>query len=660
MPIWMPPRKGGAPPSLALRYSSSSGNGIMGVGWGLSGDVVSSITRCRHTVAEDGQSTAVLFQDDADALCLDGKRLRPLTKDHPTWWDTEFRTEDDQFTKIFGRYAEDPTGAPQVIVDARVYPKDGRRLTYGQTSFLRGYRAEYTRAEDGSVNPVVQTAVYTYGSPLDLIEYPSGGSVHMTYSHSMHDGTGGDFSTEHYLESIEYSDGFLRRIRLEYEPTRPDKFSHFISGMKMTTSRRLSAIVVESGMNVDQMRVLRRYILGYKTEPQNDLSLLTSVQECDGDGVCKTPTAFEYTDYATDFVEQKNLNITDIKRWAVEDLVDVNGDGLDDVLYKTRPNVITEENLNEAHLRYRPSTGTGFDAPIELPVINTTDGLHAMVQAADVDMDGDVDLLTTTENTNQTSPDTVNHWVLYRSTPAGFIAVDDGPTSPELVHHAMALFKEDEDGKVSVTGYKGPPRLLIGDITGDGLPEILRAQAGKHDISYEEVGIYAWGLRINENGTPTSYHDLEYNKPTGVEAINFLYGDRLLMADVDGAGRLALLTPYPDDFSSGRQYRLPWDREDGVPYPYMKIYLDYNSSAPAPAPQAPLLVDPYKVKWLHGEPLRQSRRSRPPVVHRHGTNPLHHQHLRRWSNRDPFLGIRLLAEQAMAADRDHRAEWRCR
>lgn len=72
IPIVVPPGRRGVQPSLALAYSSRSGNGIAGMGWALTG--LSSLDRCPQTLEQDGRSRAVQL-DAQDKLCLDGQRL---------------------------------------------------------------------------------------------------------------------------------------------------------------------------------------------------------------------------------------------------------------------------------------------------------------------------------------------------------------------------------------------------------------------------------------------------------------------------------------------------------------------------------------------------------------------------------------------------------
>jgi hypothetical protein len=52
IPIVLPPGTNGLAPTLAITYDSRNGNGLLGVGFRLSG--LSKVQRCGNTLAQDG------------------------------------------------------------------------------------------------------------------------------------------------------------------------------------------------------------------------------------------------------------------------------------------------------------------------------------------------------------------------------------------------------------------------------------------------------------------------------------------------------------------------------------------------------------------------------------------------------------------------------
>ena len=72
IPIQVPSGINGIQPNLALVYNSNAGNGMLGVGWNLSG--LSSITRCSASMADDGYIRGIKY-DANDRFCLDGQKL---------------------------------------------------------------------------------------------------------------------------------------------------------------------------------------------------------------------------------------------------------------------------------------------------------------------------------------------------------------------------------------------------------------------------------------------------------------------------------------------------------------------------------------------------------------------------------------------------------
>jgi RHS repeat-associated protein len=111
LPIEVPQGRAGMTPALSLSYSSTAGNGVVGVGWSLGGGI-SRITKCNKTIAIDG------FAEHLSALCLDGARLVDIGNG-------EWRTEHDTFTRI--RAAKNQH---DWLIGYVVERKDGRILRY--------------------------------------------------------------------------------------------------------------------------------------------------------------------------------------------------------------------------------------------------------------------------------------------------------------------------------------------------------------------------------------------------------------------------------------------------------------------------------------------------------------------------------------------------
>jgi hypothetical protein len=117
-------------PALSLSYSSTAGNGVVGVGWSLGGGI-SRITKCNKTIAIDGIAEA------HTALCLDGARLVDLGNG-------EWRTENDSFSRIRAVTGQGDAGTIGYVVER----KDGRILRYREKTASRVVRDEVSDTYD--------------------------------------------------------------------------------------------------------------------------------------------------------------------------------------------------------------------------------------------------------------------------------------------------------------------------------------------------------------------------------------------------------------------------------------------------------------------------------------------------------------------------------
>ena len=127
IPIMMPQGIGGMTPDLAVTYNSQAGNGLLGWGWNLTG--LSSITRVGQTLYHDDNQTAVDFVNDR--YVMDGKRLMVCSGNYGAHG-SEYKTEIDEMSRIVA-YSEGYDGPARFVV----YKKDGSIWEYGGTDDSR-------------------------------------------------------------------------------------------------------------------------------------------------------------------------------------------------------------------------------------------------------------------------------------------------------------------------------------------------------------------------------------------------------------------------------------------------------------------------------------------------------------------------------------------
>jgi len=134
VPIKLTPGIAGMEPKLALVYSSDQDNGILGMGWSLSG--LSAITRCSSTIAQDGVVRGVFF-DALDKFCLDGQKLRLASGSYGAEG-SAYRTEIDGFMRVIAYGAGAPGAVPSTGPQwFSAKTRDGVVIEYGATDDSR-------------------------------------------------------------------------------------------------------------------------------------------------------------------------------------------------------------------------------------------------------------------------------------------------------------------------------------------------------------------------------------------------------------------------------------------------------------------------------------------------------------------------------------------
>lgn len=590
IPIELPPGRAGLSPDLAIEYNSRNGNGPLGVGWTLDG--LSEISRCNKTAAQDGIPSAISF-DDSDALCLDGVRLLRVSPDGSP---LQFRTETDGFTRV-DVLRSDALGP----LSFEVRTRDGLIHTYGghRESRLEGPRTSASSPNTASDNFNVtvrhdQRARLSWAITETRDRYDNA----IDYFYDSANATSSPVSStppERTLARVAYTRHTERRrapahvVYFRYEH-RPDVRFGYVSGMRVDARLRLSTIDVwtNSTTGLDSVRsgdITPERVRTYKLDYRNDLSvsqrtLLVSVTECDGGrdrrafdlpatAACKRPTVFTYQRGSDRFTHQSTNvgNIAPNFYISALHLADVNGDGLDDLLYRQqrvqegRPaiDIFSDGSGNPiaGEWIYRVGHGDGTFGEAKHPPLpagnRSSSGSHTGKvydpgRVADLDMDGKTDFIgyenPTCRGASHCALSPTGHWKYFYShgtDAVPFREVASEPTELATIHDR--LFGDND------------PPLWVADLNGDGLPEVLRplfdqsrAQQCSDPPRYD--CFQALGVRINQNGSLAPWQELRENLGNGGVNLFPFQQNRARghwwATDVDGDGRMEFLASEPD------------------------------------------------------------------------------------------------------------------
>ena len=326
IPIVVPPGRAGMQPDLALAYNSRSGNGVMGMGWSISG--LSSIHRCPQTPEQDGQVLGVSYTNN-DRLCLDGQRLVLVAGSYYGAPNAEYRTEVDSYARIT-QVGGDLTGASTCF---RVEQKGGRVLHYGAVT---GAMTNGALSAPNCAASSANSTVVPSGAPAPLswlvekVEDRVGNNQLYQYTNY---GYG-----EVLLSTVSYT-GYgttagNRTVTLAYQartnaasnPAPTDVGSSYLAGgLTMQTQALASITTAVAGATV------RTYTPTYSTSQYNGRLLMTSVSEC-ASGSCHLPTQFSYSDGAVNFTLGAMTNVggalpSDLQAWSFSSIGDLDGDG---------------------------------------------------------------------------------------------------------------------------------------------------------------------------------------------------------------------------------------------------------------------------------------------------------------------------------------------
>ncbi|TCI04835.1 hypothetical protein EZV61_02355 [Corallincola luteus] len=311
VPISLPPGRHGMQPKLALNYSSRAGNGILGVGWSISG--TSQIQRCDQTIAHEGRARPFDFSAD-DKLCLDGMRLVLESGNYGSSGAT-YRPELAPDTLVEQLGGSIDSNYANFIVTKR----NGHQLFYGENSNGR-IKVE---GQTPALSWVLQRELDTYQNNI-IYQYDTGDYGQALLTHAYYTGQGTNQGS--------------REVHFIYQP-RPDWASGYRQGGYSVLKKRLEAIetYTPDGKAFS-------YQLNYgetnDTSQATGRSLLRGIKMCghlNGEDICLPETTFEWQEAAPEFetcdiaIPSNTFHDAEV---APRTRGDFNGDGVKDLLYQ--------------------------------------------------------------------------------------------------------------------------------------------------------------------------------------------------------------------------------------------------------------------------------------------------------------------------------------
>jgi YD repeat-containing protein len=250
VPILVPPGRGGSQPDIALRYSSSAGNGWCGMGWLLDMGYIERDTSDGVPRKWSGTSPVNEYDDNYGFVyCYAGEKSKLVYVGGAN--NNEYRVAVEQGAFLKFEYV-DPHW--------KVTDKAGNQFFFGETSAARMENPNWTGT--GS-------ALKTYRWALSKVSDVNGNETDLTYTTD---------NSQLYLSEVRYNRNInTPSISASHIVTfvledRVDKSITFLSGYRVTTAKRLKEIQVK--INTTNVR---KYVLNYTSSPSTYRSLLGSI-----------------------------------------------------------------------------------------------------------------------------------------------------------------------------------------------------------------------------------------------------------------------------------------------------------------------------------------------------------------------------------------------
>ena len=552
IPIQVPNGFNGFNPSVSINYSSQAANGLLGLGWSLSG--VSSISRTGSTQYHDGATRGIKF-DETDNFVLDGQRLMKISNLPNGSNDCEYRTEQESFSRIFS-HTDGLMNGPESFT---IIKKDGSKWHYGTTQNSRMEQSQ------------LQTTT-TYLWLLDRVEDVKGNYIEYLY-------TKNNNTAEIYIDAIKYTGYSDETSSINIPPTYEIKFEYidrldkefaFIRDIKKVNNKLLKQIKIN---NLQEEKTIFRYNINYQC--YSNYYLLSSVTLYDENGNQYNPLSYHWDKPQTHPSSIETILSID-KSFQFPG--DYNGDGFTDLLQLPELTDAPYSNNDKLKLVLNNKNGGFITSNFEISLSPN----FAFVKVCDIDGDLIADFLYCETDINgysfQITPYRSNgNGSFTRLEPISYNEMLTGANSfsvgdflglgksgllikrkwsiNSVISSAWKLYYFDLLSNTMAMVGQGDIASWgdineEGDFNGDGLMDIMI-------VNNDTTKIYSFSKNSEHNIVPAFYYNLGF--PT--------IWHRVFTGDFNGDGKTDVLTYNTDS----HVWSIAYFKETGFDYPYQIV-----------------------------------------------------------------------------------------
>ncbi len=290
IPIFTIPGTNGMQPDLKISYNSNQHDGILGLGWNLSGS--SSISRIGKDKYHDGEISPVKFNAE-DNFVLNGQRMVQVETEEIEFDDRTvnariFALEKDNTIRIYERFFKYDT---EVFEYFEVHTKEGMIIEYGGSLTANAHMYFENTSEE---EPIPLTRQYFKSKIIDI----NGNYIKYNYDNNRN---------EYWLKSIRYTGNEqvpsipYAQIRFEYG-LRKDPKTSFFNGIEIPSTLLLTDICVEYTKGEDQLA--RKYHIDYQCKHFSQIKQITEFGKDEEHHY--NPTVFKYSDHDKNYIQNQS------------------------------------------------------------------------------------------------------------------------------------------------------------------------------------------------------------------------------------------------------------------------------------------------------------------------------------------------------------------